>query len=363
MKNRFLITTGLFICAVLCGCGRPVQTEYKVAATDFDNMSQAESYKIHNESIKPKIKEIKAYYKSTINTNYTEGYTVSKYDEEGWLLSKTDYDKNDSFKSETIYTYDECKRLLARICYDESGEPKWGDITEYDENGNVLTEKSVEKGGNERVRIRYEYDIAGILLREIQYDNHEEEEAYNVYTYDDKGNVSLMRHVSPDGYEYKKIEYEYYDDGIMKKKTETAYGHYTVYEYDEEERCIHEVMGFVDGEVSATWDKVYGPYGLIDEYSYDGDGTFRRHTKNVYNRNGELISVFDVDENGKKTKKESFDYTNDGKIDIYHNLRGYDNEKEYNEYGYVTKSHDVCNDMTRNAGTYDIITTYEYVYY
>ena len=58
-----------------------------------------------------------------------------------------------------------------------------------------------------------------------------------------------------------------------------------------------------------------------------------------YKRNG------CVDENGKKVKKESFDYDNSSKINVYDNSHGYHDEIEYNEYGYITKSHDVCNDM------------------
>ena len=43
--------------------------------------------------------------------------------------------------------------------------------------------------------------------------------------------------------------------------------------------------------------------------------------------------------------------------------RGYETIAEYNEYGYPVFKHEVCMDSLRDAGTYDITTRYEYVYY
>ena len=47
----------------------------------------------------------------------------------------------------------------------------------------------------------------------------------------------------------------------------------------------------------------------------------------------------------------------------YWGARGYETIAEYNEYGYPVFKHEVCMDSLRDAGTYDITTRYEYVYY
>ena len=147
------------------------------------------------------------------------------------------------------------------------------------------------------------------------------------------------------------------------KMTDTLYGHGTIEYYDLEGRVIKTEL-FGEGNIkSSYYENKYGDYGITDEYAYDADGNLKSHGKTYYDEKGQMLKKVSVDEKGKETVNNTWEYDAYGNM-IYHwGARGYETSAKYNEYGYPVWKHEVCNDPLRDAGTFDITTEYEYVYY
>ena len=143
--------------------------------------------------------------------------------------------------------------------------------------------------------------------------------------------------------------------------TDTHYEHRIETDYDAYGREIRE-EGFYNDESSYTERFTYGEFGLV-LYLFESASGNKNHYVTYYDEAGRKISEVSVDDDGNETQIAFWEYDDRGNLVHSKKTKGYEYTAEYNEYGYPVKVHDVCTDMTRDAGTYDTLETYEYTYY
>lgn len=302
---------------------------------------------------KPQIKIEKAI-------DLSGSYEITEYDRNGNEIKFEMYDKYDHLKYSSISTYDDKGNLLTEYRESDNGRTTF-EKNVYDKNGNLIKEYEGDNEDNLILDMEYEYDN-GLLKKCVNY--NEDGSIWDIKEYEyDNGRLTKEKVLSDSGYVFRIYEYEYDKEGRLSKKTDNFYGHVTIYYYDKEERIIREELYGEDKELSAVYKNKYGNYGITEEYAYKSDGTLRSHKKTYYDEKGQLSKTVYVNEKGKEKVSATWEYDAYGNMIHYWGVRGYETTAEYNEYGYPVFKHEVCMDSFRDAGTYDITTQFEYVYF
>ena len=302
---------------------------------------------------KPQIKIEKAI-------DLSGSYEISEYDRNGNEIRTEMYDKYDNVQYSSIRTYDENQNLLTEARTNNKGITSYKKNV-YDKNGNLIKEYEGDDENSLYIWGEYMYK-KGVLDKRIYYDS----DGNIDYIWENEYQNGLLvkeTKLSDSGYVYRTHEYEYDADGIKTKMTDTLYGYGSVYYYDSLERIIREELFHKDKEITLVFENIYGDYGITDEYMLDADGTVTRHTKTYYDEKGQLSKNVFVNEKGKEKVSATWEYDAYGNMIHYWGERGYETTAEYNEYGYPVFKHEVCMDSLRDAGTYDITTKFEYVYF
>ncbi len=84
--------------------------------------------------------------------------------------------------------------------------------------------------------------------------------------------------------------------------------------------------------------------------------------KKLYD-NGLIKCTSIVSDDGEENIETTWEYDESGNLTHTINKFGSEYTAEYNEYGYVIRDDDFCSNPLRDAGQYDYITEYEYIYY
>jgi hypothetical protein len=302
---------------------------------------------------KPQIKIEKAI-------DLSGSYEITEYDRNGNEIKFEMYDKYDNLQYSSISTYDDNQNLLTEARTNNNGIKSYKKNV-YDKDGNLIKEYEGDDENSLYLCGEYKYK-KGVLERIVYY----EEDGSIDYIWENEYQNGLLvkeTKLSNSGYVYRTHEYEYDADGRKIKMTDTLYGHGSVYYYDIQGRIIREELFNEEKEITLVFENEYGDYGITDEYMLDGDGTVTRHTKTYYDEKGQLSKTVYVNEKGKEKVSATWEYDAYGNMIHYWGVRGYETTAEYNEYGYPVFKHEVCMDSLRDAGTYDITTQFEYVYF
>ena len=286
--------------------------------------------------------------------------TIYVYDRDGKIQIEEKYDASGAVSWSTQYSYDEAGRETLCVMVGPNDEPKSYRKKVYDGDGNLTEEYTGKSPEDARLHYRYTYED-GKLVTEA---NINEDGSYfdlEFYEYDEQGRLSRKTKQSEDGYVYRLWEYTYTEEGWLGHVTDTHYEHRVETDYDAYGREIRE-EGFYNDELSYTERFSYGEFGLVS-YLFESVSGNKNHYVYYYDEAGRKISEVSVDEDGNETQIAFWEYDDRGNLIHSKKAKGYEYTAEYNEYGYPVKVHDVCTDMTRDAGTYDTLETYEYTYY
>ena len=291
-------------------------------------------------------------------------YSIEEYDPDGKITKETFYSSGVANRTIT-YEYDDKGNLITQITVDKDGSQIDFKKNVYDDDGNKI---EVIEGDNDKdASPKQMYSYKDGLLAYDRYYFVDGDTDYNEYEYNDKGQLICKKHINEeDGYVYRTGEYEYDSEGNMTEMRDSMYEHLTVEHYDAAGQKTLEEL-YYNGDLSATEEYKYNDYGLEEWIMHDSDGSLINHTRTKYNSNGLKTAVYSVNDDGSEVITAIYEYDDAG--NLIHRISGrfrlgdYEYTAEYNEYGYLTKMHDVCNDMTRDAGTYDITEEYEYTYY
>lgn len=335
----------------------------------------------------------------TENNNNEVQTTTYEYDNLGRLIKVTDaeegtsgyeYDNTGNIKKiinpnngETIYTYDKAGRI-------KTEEILKGSLTTYTYNAAGLLEKKKDANGKETA---FQYDIEGRIT------SFTDELGTVSYTYDENSNITEVKEISGgvektitrtfdklnrvesytdyEGnvikYEYdslgcltgivyssnKKVSYEYYDNGSLKKVTDFE-GNETEYQYDRNGMLTNIIRA--DGTVET---RKYDPLGGIREQidvkkTKGSEDKVINHYVYDYDKKGNIISKTGISENGDFLESASMKYDDINRLIEYNGEEViYDNngnmtygplDGEMSEYEYD------CRNRLIKAG--DI--TYEY---
>ena len=188
------------------------------------------------------------------------------------------------------------------------------DLYKYDENGNcieVIFERfNKNKEKTNESEYRYEYDSRGnrTLREETIYNEGEKSTSRHEYVYGDVPvllKVTYCTYNNQDEREEKTtIEYEYNDDFVEIKQTETNYDKNDVitgrhiYEYNEKGKKIsHLNVLYQNGEIRASY---------VTLYEYDNDGRSSRVEETRYSANGDVrdrvVREYEYDQYGVEKK-------------------------------------------------------------
>ena len=339
VRNGLLYVIMMILCV---GCGPQQQAGENTGREAIVSATAVE---------KPAIRQMK-----TIKENGE--YMVSEYDPDGKLLSETYYDAASNETGRTDYIYNENGDLSLQVT-SGSGRGSYHKIV-YDEDGNKTEEYDGECEEDAVLNNKYEY-ADGKLIRETFYAHQDTPFWIREYEYDEKGLMIRKEEKSEDGYIYRSWDYVYDDSGKLTHMTDLHYEYRIENSYDAEERLVLEEE-YYNENPGYTKKYEYGEYGITDEYfiSTDNDGW---HKRTHYDACGRIISVTYVLEDGSEAVQITKEYDEAGNLIHSGDRKGYEYTAKYNEYGDPIWVHDVCTDMTRNAGMFDITEEYEYVYY
>ena len=286
--------------------------------------------------------------------------TIYEYDRDGKIQIEEKYDASGAVSWSTQYSYDEAGQESLCVMVGPNDEPKSYRKKVYDGDGNLTEEYTGTSPEDARLHYLYTYED-GKLVTEA---NINEDGSYfdlEFYEYDEQGRLSRKTKKSEEGYVYRLWEYTYTEEGWLGHVTDTHYEHRIETDYDAYGREIRE-EGFYNDEPSYTERFSYGEFGLVS-YLFESVSGNKNHYVYYYDEAGRKISEVSVDEDGNETQIAFWEYDDRGNLIHSKKAKGYEYTAEYNEYGYPVKVHDVCTDMTRDAGTYDTLETYEYTYY
>lgn len=291
-------------------------------------------------------------------------YRITEYDIDGKELKEVAYDSDGNAREVSLCVYDENGNLLSDITTNAGGMVLFGEVWEYTDFGEILNRYSYDDTGRKVLREVNEFNSDNLKVKSIINDYKGLFSQYNLYTYDKDKRLIREEIYSKNDYLLRTYAYEYAEEGYLCKKTDSDHNYDDIYVYDEEGNVLRQTLYF-KGDVSFIIVNEYGPYGVSDSFSYDGDGSFRYHKKYTYDDSGKLLSNIEVDEDGNENKAHGthFKYDRAGNIVERTSERGYEFYARYNKYGDPVWIHDICKDMMRNAGTYDIETSFEYEYY
>lgn len=345
----------------------------------------------------------KAIKAERFNENGTLVYVV-EYDGNGNETKSISYDASGKVVYGYGYEYDEDGKKTKRLSYDENGEVKSYTACEYDEKGNLIKEARYDAAGTLQEYNVYECDENGYILKDTRYDANGVKRSCTEYfentTHESKyisGNQRRTENYGSDGSlsgitEYNRngdiVKSEQYISGKLYGIEEREYDEsgnliksssydadrkltgYSVYGYNESGKRIkiskYDGSGTLTGYTEI---KRNGDY-ILSETVYDGDGNKTEYTEYLENtsdytkysrkkryekyENGKLAELKEYNEDGKMTKRTSYD--------------GEGNKKLYEEYvtlkvkhnGYEGTSTDIKTRETYNDGKLEHRTEYEY---
>jgi len=166
-------------------------------------------------------------YYSTDGENYLFLETKAwEYDENGNILRELKKDSSGQPVYSRVFTYDPESHLLSDTVY-SSGIPEDDNIStqcKYEYNQDGTCSFAVEFSGNRTIQTYYEYDGGGncTCISETEYiDGIPQGTTVTRIEYDSRSNPVCEKETDPKGLEKTvfKCEYEYYDDGKIKRKT------------------------------------------------------------------------------------------------------------------------------------------------
>ncbi len=264
------------------------QTYYSLAQKDINEGNYAEAYQ--------KLKSIYGYKDSE---DLLRGFTF-QYSE----ISETKTEEDDYSGTQTTYKYNKDGQILEKSEYDYDywdSELTNKEIYEYDENGRILRYIEHTGSGSLILEVRYTYDSIGNLIRKT---SNGEESYYNyeyTFEYDDKGNKVLENRYNYEGELYYTYKYTYDDNGNIITETK----------YDDEGELEYTYEYTYDDKGNETQVKLYtGYYGSSSNdykitYEYDKKGNKTKAVK--YDGYGEVEYEYNYkyDKNGNITYSEN----------------------------------------------------------
>ena len=294
-------------------------------------------------------------------TNAEGKVKVYEYDPDGIIQQETEYEAGGAVIRKTSYMYMEKDWLSTKLVTDAQGKPIRYEHKDYDAKGNITAIYEGTSREDAALNRTYLYMDGKLTLESNLNADGTIYDLYQ-YEYNDKDQLVSKTQKSEDGYVYRNWKYEYDDAGKLSHVTDTYYEHRIEYFHDENERVILE-EGYFKDQPSYSKKQVYGPFGITDSYFERADSEVVTHEKIYYDDLGRRVSTASVNPEGEETQTAFWEYDANGNLLHHKAAKGYEYTAEYNEYGYPVKSHDVCTDMLRDAGVYDIQEEIEYLYY
>ncbi len=304
-----------------------------------------------NEAEKPAIKQVKIKDHSVLAE-------VEEYDEGGKVLKHDFYDNGTTIRTSFTFTY-EGENQVSEVIEKSDGTFDY-EKKKYDEDGNLIEVYKGKDEDNLYLDEKNTYE-SGLIKEKINYNENGTIWDRHEYEYEN-GLLVKDTTVLESGYIYRTYEYEYDESGKLKQMTDTMHEYKCVYTYDDKERPILE-ENYNDDGLSFTVEHKYCEYGETEWVLTEADGTVKKHTQKDYDDKGRIKCASYVADDGTKSIYATWEHDAAGNLLHHTDLSGYEYTAEYNEYGYPVKVHDVCTDMMRNAGTYDYLYEYEYIYY
>lgn len=200
-------------------------------------------------------------------TEVKNSYRVSScdetYDEQGNLTSRQSVSATDTVSNSSVYTYDDLNRPIQKVHTDSDGR-SYTYTYEYDERNNLTKKTRTYPGGTVTTF---------------------------VYTYDDMDRE--IKSVVTTGKDRTVTETEYDHHGNVIKRTETASGKKTVYEYvhqyDEKGNLV-KTENLKDGTLSATYVREYDGAGReIKRIGYSAENKIFVEVTREYDEDGNLL--------------------------------------------------------------------------
>ena len=200
-------------------------------------------------------------------TEVINSYRVSScdetYDEQGNLTSQQSVSAMDTVSNSSVYTYDDLNRPIQKVHTDSDGR-SYTYTYEYDERNNLTKKTRTYPGGTVTTF---------------------------VYTYDDMNRE--IKSVVTTGTDRTVTEREYDHHGNVIKRTETASGKKTVYEYvhqyDEKGNLV-KTEDLKDGTLSATFVREYDGAGReIKRIGYSAENKIFVEVTREYDEDGNLL--------------------------------------------------------------------------
>lgn len=200
-------------------------------------------------------------------TEVKNSYRVSScdetYDEQGNLTSQQSVSAMDTASNSSVYTYDDLNRPIQKVHTDSDGR-SYTYTYEYDERNNLTKKTRTYPSGTVTTF---------------------------VYTYDDMDRE--IKSVVTTGKDRTVTETEYDHHGNVIKRTETASGKKTVYEYvhqyDEKGNLV-KTENLKDGTLSATYVREYDQAGReIKRTGYSAENKIFAEVTKEYDEDGNLL--------------------------------------------------------------------------
>lgn len=216
--------------------------------------------------------------------------TITKYDQDGNLIAKIDFDPDKIPKKDTIvyaydnngnkveaiyprgdkilYKYDTDGNLIEKLTYNRRGLLNHKQTFQYDPQDNLLVKKEVDAQGNLKSKDAFKYDENGNAIEQTKMRSDRETSQRASFEYDDSGQVIEMGVIVSGTYhKANTIKYDdlgreiekkrYNKDGSLQKKY--------VYEYDNQDNKIR--YSIYDGNGNLTRERTY-------HYDYDDKGNW-----------------------------------------------------------------------------------------
>ena len=279
---------------------------------------------------------------------YGDGvYEIRTYDEDGYILSMTDYDEEGKVLFERKYTYEKDSKgnIISRTTYDSENKIMFEKCA-LDENGEYYYSEEIGYDSEGEVRYVSKYDSDNIMLEYLVYENGEvtHTEKYE-YVFDENGET-LSRKAFVNGVLYTEWAYKYVSYQYASPKTQIhEYTHYSfdggkyIDVYDEYGRIVltkdvdsegntvseTETEYTIDNLGRVTLEKEIENGVLSREYAYEYEGDsddWEKRTETryyddggkeitVYNDNYDEISRIEYDSVGEVVRNETYEYEYD----------------------------------------------------
>lgn len=246
----------------------------------------------------------------------------NKYDKNGNLVLKTNYDRDGEFTSKTEYKYDGYGNLYLSVSYDEDGTATSREEIKYQYTEGIITHKTEYSDGKKEYEswynkagdiIAYTNYFGGMKDSEYRYNEDDKEALYVsydsngailykiTYKFDRNGNTILRKDYDGDENLDQSVKYRYDGDGNVILQTYYNRAEElirkTTFEYDDG-NCILETDYDLNGEFIGKCVYEYDRDGNLTlcarytedrdlytkiEYEYDGDGFLKKQEEIYYN--------------------------------------------------------------------------------